>query len=147
MNEEESYGHLLSDQPIGLPSFILEVPNLLSRLGQITGCDYSASITDSTYPARVDAALTNMQIEEILDPTLFPLLVAFVGEYLRQEWDGRWVTELNQDYNVWEPYVEHPLGYLANPWFGLYKAVLDGHPDAVAVSIVLERRSPTGKIQ
>jgi hypothetical protein len=72
----------------------------------------------------VDALVRRRGAKGFLEPTLFPGLLAYVGEVLRRAIDGRWEMVLSDDGETWEPWIvsspgtRHPVsGILAKELF------------------------------
>jgi hypothetical protein len=73
--------------------------------------------------------------------SLFPHLVAYVGEVLIERNGGSWYMLWRPDYAVWEPYVVTESGEFCDPFSHLYDQLHDCDRDAsllVAISRMID---------
>jgi hypothetical protein len=124
--------HILEGlQPQG-QSFPKHIDEFVSKLAELTTLsseelDYSVESLD----------LLDSQIKERFEPEkrlgaqIFPCLVAYLGEVVRQSVDGIWEMRRASHADVWEPWVRSPDGREFAPFVCVHDQIVN-HTDASA---------------
>jgi hypothetical protein len=91
-------------------SFAAQVPDLIARLPGLLGLD--ATVLDLTEKslAAVDKVMRKVGADRMLEPDLYPALVAYVGEVIRAATAGTWEVRYDDSRRCWEPFVAFPDG-------------------------------------
>ncbi len=124
---EEPQDHVLAGRWQHGQGFPDQIDNLKARLAELLDLptddlDYSLESLDL-----VDQTIkTRFLPEERLGPTLFPCLVAYLGEVVRQLVDGTWEMRHASHADIWEPWVRSPQGREFAPFFCLHDQL--SHP-------------------
>lgn len=78
--------------------------------------DYSVNSLGS-----VDEAIHVIGRDKCVELPIFPMLVAYVGEVMRHDTNGRWEMRVSKYHsNIWEPWIVDPEGRYVNPFLGVY---------------------------
>ena len=96
---------------------------------------------------KVDAAIRKYGKAKSLEAPIFPMLVAYVGEVMRQEIEGRWEMRLSEiDKEIWEPWIIDSRGRSCNPFLGVYDELAEQIPFSIygsTLSRINQRRIQT----
>jgi hypothetical protein len=136
--EEDPQGHILLGRFPHGPGFSAQIPELTDRLAQLVDLpaeelDYSPEsleILDESIKAR-------FKPEEQLGAAVFPCLVAYLGEVVRQMVDGSWEVRHASHADVWEPWVRSPHGREFAPFACLYDQLIHHTDDAARLPLAV----------
>ncbi len=98
--------HVLAEHP--LPhgqEFPAHARDLALLLPEALGVDDTALDFSASSLRVVDEALKRAGRTQALSDNVFPSLVAYFGEVLRREANGRWDQRFNEEHGVWEPWI------------------------------------------
>jgi hypothetical protein len=124
--------HLLAGRFPPGPGFPDQIPELLAKLAdflQLADGDLDFSLESlHTLDARLEE---RSKPEDRLGSKLFPALVAYLGEVVRQSLDGAWEMRHTRQPDIWEPWVHSPDGREFAPFVCLYEQLTHhGDPSA-----------------
>jgi hypothetical protein len=137
---EPSRRHILQDRLPQGQTFAARIPELLANLADLLELDDSDLDFSQRSLDRIDRLVKDrFQPEDRLGSQLFPCLVAYLGELVRQRVAGSWEMRFVGEANVWEPWVHSPDGRQFAPFVCVHEQ-LTNHTDA---SAQLVRSIPT----
>ena len=131
-SDEEPQGHILSGRLPQGQTFPDQVQELTARLAEwidlpVDDLDYSFESLE-----QIDQSVkARFQPEERLTARIFPCLVAYLGEVVRQLVDGAWEMRHASHADVWEPWVRSRQGREFAPFVCVYDQLIH-HADQSA---------------
>ena len=119
--EARQWTHILHGRSPDGPSFAELVPGRLATLPNILGLP-TAKLDLSLKSIRsVEKAVKRIGFQQCLKETIFPALLAYIGEVMRQQVQGKWqMVPSEQESGIWEPWIEDQLGNRYNPFIPLW---------------------------
>lgn len=110
-------------------SFVAEVPKLIDELS-IKLCIFKTDLDKSEDSlAKIDQAVLDMGQEKCLEGEIFALLLAYIGEVVKQQTGGEWEIRLADDGETWEPWIVDARGRYYPILERLYKQLIEHYPD------------------
>jgi len=96
------------DNPVGdaLPlgnEFLNHIPQLVESLPRLLQVDPSALNGTERSMDLIDSLIDERGSDDFLAADVFQSLVAYVGEVIRRQIDGKWDVQLGADRRTWEP--------------------------------------------
>lgn len=126
---EEPPTHLLEGRFPYDASFPEEVPRLVNVLAVVLGVERSALDMTERSLDLVEDTVRRIGYEKFLSEDLFPALVAYVGEVIRNATEGRWHMERAGD--VWEPWIRGRDGRTHPPFAIVFRELNAGERGSI----------------
>jgi hypothetical protein len=121
--------HLLVGLIPDAKEFISRIPELIDQLGKAIGIPQTQLDFSEESLTRIDGKVfKEIGRDCFRSPDKFPLLVAYVGEFVRRKTGpfSKWVVRLSSDGQTWEPWIIDPNGNAYNPFLHVFE---DLHED------------------
>lgn len=124
--------HILEGRLPHGSTFVENIPSLISRLAQELGLTQSQLGIERKDLQEVDRLVRlRYDIDARVEPRMFEMLVAYVGEAIRQATDGTWqLRQATGNPNIWEPWIVCPDGQEYAPFISVWSEFYD-HSDVV----------------
>ncbi|MBC7870526.1 MAG: hypothetical protein H7Y09_06775, partial [Chitinophagaceae bacterium] len=124
---KRGWRHILKGRPLYGQDFIDHVPELIDQLAENFKIPRNELDMSAGSLKKVEAKAKRFGREKCLLPEYFAPLVAYIGEMMRQEINGRWVMILStRDKEVWEPWIVDSKDLYCNSWSALYDMFSEG---------------------
>jgi hypothetical protein len=129
---EADQGHILEGRLPQGQGFPAQIPEFAARLAELT----------ELTPEELDHSINSLElldhrVKELFKPAerlsavIYPCLVAYLGEVVRQRVDGTWEMRHAAGADVWEPWVRSPDGREFAPFVCVYDQLIN-HTDKSA---------------
>ena len=119
--------HILKGRLLYGQDFIAHIPELIDLLAENFKIPRNELDMSADSLKKVEAKAKRFGREKCLLPEYFAPLVAYIGEIIRQEINGRWVMIVSrQDQEVWEPWIVDAKDLYCNSWSFLYDMFAEG---------------------
>jgi hypothetical protein len=132
--------HILKGRLLYGEDFIDHIADLINELANRLALDMSQM--DKTFQSLVlvDAKVKRMGRKKAQEPPVFSGLVAYVGEVMRLDIQGKWVIVRVEPYGstIWEPWIEDAQGRRCNSWSFLYDMLIQGKAMSLAGAAHIE---------
>jgi hypothetical protein len=135
--------HMLeSVQPIG-QVFIDSIEDQIANLATLL--KLSSDDLDFSFDSliKLEAKIRHYGFRNTLSSPVFPALLAYVGEIMRRQINGKWRVRVQ--FNVEEPWLVDAEGRVCQPWSQLIMHLEEGHlslRDIVEIELKLRRPAP-----
>lgn len=140
--------HILQDRlPYG-QDFVEHVPALVDELAVLFNIPRAELDNSMESLNKLQPKVRRRGYRNCLEAPIFPALVAYLGEVMRQQVNGQWLMRPPwQVPDIWEPYIVDPQGRECNSWSQLYDIFAENEygldiPSMAAVEIA-SRQAPT----
>lgn len=81
---------------------------------------------------KVDMKVKRIGRAKSLEVPIFPALVAYIGEVMRQATNGKWeMRQAYSDKEIWEPWIIDPEGRSCNPFLAVYDELAEQYPFSI----------------
>jgi hypothetical protein len=134
--------HMLQDNfPYGddFPQHVQELIDLLSTHLKIPREELNGSWESLT---KLEKAVEKYGTRKSLEFPVFPGLLAYSGEIMLRETNGRWLMQLDERSGVWEPWVMGANGYRMQVFIALYKMLYEEPFVSIAGTIAIAINVP-----
>ena len=119
--------HILKGRLIYGQDFVDHIPELIDLLAENFKIPRNELDMSAGSLKKVEAKAKRFGREKCLLPEYFAPLVAYIGEMMRQEINGRWVMIVSRQYQeVWEPWIVDSKDLYCNSWSSLYDMFAEG---------------------
>jgi hypothetical protein len=146
LQRSDTHGkHILADRIPDARRFVDTIPTLIDQLGKLLAIPHQ----------KLDLSVESLQLldrkifgeigrSHFLSADTFPLVVAYVGEFLRKKSGpfSKWELRLSSDKQTWEPWVVDADGGAYNPFILVFEELheADG-PHSFSISATHEKPS------
>jgi hypothetical protein len=135
--------HVLAGQLPQGEGFPADVPRLIDELATTFGLPRDKLDNTIESLTLVDRAVRRRGPTRCMEPDIYPLLIAYVGEVMRQRTGGEWRMKLAQDGETWEPWIVAGQETF-NPFMVVYRELDEGGNGSIAGATRGELRHGTG---
>jgi hypothetical protein len=143
MNRNPRAHHVLEGIfPYGkdFPEHVSKLVELLSQKFKIPFEELDKTVSSLL---KVEDAIRKYGKRKSLELPMFPAIVAYVGEVMCTQTNGKWDMRLVQDGTTWEPWIIDPEGRSCNPFVIVYDELYEQTPFSItgsASAIIKMRR-------
>jgi hypothetical protein len=127
--------HILHGKLIQGQAFIDEVPSLIQRLSGEFKINVSELNRSEASLELIDKGVRKKGRKKCLNAEIFPALVAYTGEVIRQAVQGRWEVRPTDDPEVWEPWIINDNGKTYPPFITVYDELYDAPQCCISAAI------------
>lgn len=135
--------HVLAGQLPQGENFPADVPRLVDELATTFGLPREKLDHTIESLVLVDRAVRRRGPTRCMEPDIYPLLIAYVGEVMRRWTGGAWRMKLDKDGETWEPWIVAGQEVF-NPFMVVYRELDEGPKGSIAGATRGELRHFTG---
>jgi hypothetical protein len=141
---EKASQHFLAERLPQGEHFIQEIPTLIDGLAKTFKLPRETLDNSIESLQKIDEGIRKYGKGKSLEAPVFPMLVAYAGEVVRQQTNGFWEMRLSgQDHKTWEPWIVDPQGRAYNVSEAIFVQLTHRKPFSVALAMKIILRWPT----
>jgi|GEM_PF-2982703 len=106
-------------------NFVVQVPQLVDELAKQLRFPREELDNSMRSLVKVERIVKRLGCKKCQQPQIFAPLVAYAGEILKQEMDGRWTLRLCDDNKDWEPWIIDSHSNPHPPFILIFKELLE----------------------
>jgi hypothetical protein len=127
--------HILHDKLPQGQTFADEVPSLIQHLSEELKVNISKLNGSEASLELIDEGIRKKGRKKCLNAEVFPALLAYIGEVIRQAVQGCWDVRPTDDPEVWEPWIIDNNGKAYAPFITLYDELYDAPRCCISAAI------------